>query len=205
MKQKLIILSICPLFILTFIQHFPWTKMKIVFSNLNNTNMIRQHISLFIGLSICLIWILASAVIYLNFKFFIKYDRTEGFEVKDIVEEKEAGLMFFLTLILPLLVNEIEEVNGLISMIAIVAIIVLLLSKTNLYYQNPILAILNYRVYRFKFKENSNVKEIEYIGIGFNEVTGKNTVDYKMVKDNVMVPWERERGGGEAEIEKKIG
>lgn len=192
MKQKLIILSICPLFILTFIQHFPWTKMKIVFSNLNNLNMIRQHLSLFIGLSICLIWILASAVIYLDFKFFIKYDRTEGFEVKDIVEEKEAGLMFFLTLILPLLVNEIEEVNGLISMIAIVAIIVLLLSKTNLYYQNPILAILNYRVYRFKFKENSNVKEIEYIGIGFNEVTGKNTVDYKMVKDNVMVLRQKE-------------
>lgn len=192
MKQKLIILSICPLFILTFIQHFPWTKMKIVFSNLNNTNMIRQHLSLFIGLSICLIWILASAVIYLNFKFFIKYDRTEGFEVKDIVEEKEAGLMFFLTLILPLLVNEIEEVNGLISMIAIVAIIVLLLSKTNLYYQNPILAILNYRVYRFKFKENSNVKDIEYIGIGFNEVTGENTVDYKMVKDNVMVLRQKE-------------
>lgn len=192
MKQKLIILSICPLFILTFIQHFPWTKMKIVFSNLNNTNMIRQHLSLFIGLSICLIWILASAVIYLNFKFFIKYDRTEGFEVKDIVEEKEAGLMFFLTLILPLLVNEIEEVNGLISMIAIVAIIVLLLSKTNLYYQNPILAILNYRVYRFKFKENSNVEDIEYIGIGFNEVTGENTVDYKMVKDNVMVLRQKE-------------
>lgn len=192
MKQKLIILSICPLFILTFIQHFPWTKMKIVFSNSNNPNIITQNLSLFIGLSICLIWILASAVIYLNFKFFIKYDRTEGFEVKDIVEEKEAGLMFFLTLILPLLVNEIEEVNGLISMIAIVAIIVLLLSKTNLYYQNPILAILNYRVYRFRFKGNSNVKDIEYIGIGFNEVTGENTVDYKMVKDNVMVLRQKE-------------
>lgn len=56
----------------------------------------------------------------------------------------------------------------------------------------PILAILSYGVYRFKFKENSNVKEIEYIGIGFNEVTGENTVNYKIVKDNVMILRQKE-------------
>jgi len=197
MKRKLIILSICPLFILTFIQHFPWTKINVVFTNFNNLSMIRQHLSLFIGLCICLIWIFVSVVIYLNFKFFIKYDRTEGFEVKDIVEEKDVGLLFFLTLILPLSVNEIEEVNGLVSMIAIVTIIVMLLAKTNLYYQNPILTILNYRVYRFWFKENSNVKDIEYIGIGFNKITGKNTVDYKIVNDNVMVIKQKEERSNE--------
>jgi len=188
MKFRLIVLSLSPLFILTFVQYFPWNNIGKVFSNLNNLEMIKNHICLFIGMLVCVLWIVASLVIYFQFKYYSNYNVTEGYEVKDIKEEKEAGLNFFLTLILPLLVNDIKEVNGLLMMLVIIVIIISLLLKTDLYYQNPILAMLNYHIYRFKFVSNSNYQgDKEFIGIGFNKVDGSNTIEYKVIDENVML------------------
>lgn len=86
---------------------------------------------------ICLIWVIVSLIIFIKFVCFQRYDVVGGYEVKDIKEEKDAGLNFFLTLILPLLVNDISTWNGLLLMIFLGVIIICLLSKTNLYYQNP--------------------------------------------------------------------
>ena len=58
---------------------------------------------------ICLIWVIVSLIIFIKFVCFQRYDVVGGYEVKDIKEEKDAGLNFFLTLILPLLVNDISS------------------------------------------------------------------------------------------------
>ena len=192
MKSKLIILSLCPLFVLTFIQYFPWTKIGVIIRNINRIELYKAHIWLCLGLLICLIWLACSIGIYLVFKLNMKYDRTEGYEIVEIVEEKDAGLNFFLALILPLLINDISQLSGLIMLGVLVAVICLLLCKTNLYYQNPILVILDYRIYRFQFKDNERLEKQEYIGIAFNKVTGENTVDYKIIEDNVMVIRQKE-------------
>lgn len=192
MKRKLIVLSLCPLFILTFIQYFPWTKLDIVLINLNNSGMYKEHFCLCLGLLICFIWVIYSLLIYMGFRFNMMYDRVEGYEIVGIVEEKDAGLNFFLALILPLLINDIRRLDGLVMMIILVVFIFLLLYKTNLYYQNPILVILDYRIYRFKFRDNERVVNQEYIGIAFNKITGKNTVDYKIIEDNVIVIRQKE-------------
>jgi len=61
------------------------------------------------------------------------------------------------------------------------------LSKTNLYYQNPILVILQYRVYRFSFVDNEEDREEkEYIGITSNKISSSNTIGYKTIEDNIM-------------------
>ena len=108
-------------------------------------------------------------------------------EVKDIKEEKDAGLNFFLTLILPLLVNDISTWNGLLLMIFLVAIIICLLSKTNLYYQNPVLIILKYKVYKFKFVDNEHLPDGEYIALIRGNMDSRNTIEYKKIEDNVLV------------------
>ena len=159
LKKQLIILSLSPLFLLTILQYFPFEKFGRVVGNLFNIQMIYKHLPLYIGMWVCLIWVMVSLIIFIKFVCFQRYDVVGGYEVKDIKEEKDAGLNFFLTLILPLLVNDISTWNGLLLMIFLVAIIICLLSKTNLYYQNPVLIILKYKVYKFKFVDNEHLPD----------------------------------------------
>ncbi|CAI3615514.1 hypothetical protein [Clostridium neonatale] len=187
MKKKLIILSMSPLFFLTFIQNFPWDKLNKINRNILNINELLKHKSLIIGLVICLIWLLSSICVYIQFRFFFKYGRDSGYTIKDLKEEKEAGLNFFLALILPMMNNDISKFNVLLSFITLIFIIVLLLYKTNLYYQNPILIIAGYKIYKFKFVNNEELGLYEYIGISFDKVDGSNSIEYKKIEDNVLI------------------
>ena len=187
MKKELIILSLSPLFLLTLLQYFPFEKIGVVLTHFFDVQMILKHLPLYIGSWICLFWILVSIIIFVKFVWFQKYDVTGGYEVQNVVEEKDAGLNFFLALILPLLVNDITTWNGLFMMILLVVIIVCLLDKTNLYYQNPVLVILNYKVYRFSFTDNEYATAEEYIAIARDDINNDDTIEYKKIEDNVLV------------------
>lgn len=187
MKKQLIILSLSPLFLLTILQYFPFEKFSRVVANLFNIQMICKHLPLYIGMWICLIWAILSFLIFIKFVCFQQYDTVGGYEIKDVKEEKEAGLNFFLTLILPLLVNNISTWNGLLLMIFLVFIIICLLSKTNLYYQNPVLIILKYKVYKFEFVDNEHLPDGEYIALIRGNMDSNNTIEYKKIEDNVLV------------------
>lgn len=184
MKRNLIILSLSPLFFLTILQYCPWNKL---FKQPLNWEIIKEHLPLCIGEGVCIIWVICSAVIFFEFIWFQKYDTVGGYEVKNVVEEKDAGLNFFLTLILPLLVNDITSWNGLIVMLCLVVIIVCLLSKTNLYYQNPVLVILKYKVYRFDFIDNERLKSQRYIGLTRENLEEGNFITYKQIEDNILI------------------
>lgn len=99
LKKQLIILSLSPLFLLTILQYFPFEKFGRVVGNLFNIQMIYKHLPLYIGMWVCLIWVMVSLIIFIKFVCFQRYDVVGGYEVKDIKEEKDAGLNFFLTLI----------------------------------------------------------------------------------------------------------
>ena len=187
MKKELIILSLSPLFLLTLLQYFPFEKIGVVLTHFFDVQMILKHLPLYIGSWICLFWILVSIIIFVKFVWFQKYDVTGGYEVQNVVEEKDAGLNFFLALILPLLVNDITTWNGLFMMILLVVIIVCLLDKTNLYYQNPVLVILNYKVYRFSFTDNEYATAEEYIAIARDDINNDDTIEYKKIEDNVLI------------------
>lgn len=187
MKKELIILSLSPLFLLTLLQYFPFEKIGVVLTHFFDVEMVLKYLPLYIGSWICLFWILVSIIIFVKFVWFQKYDVTGGYEVQNVVEEKDAGLNFFLALILPLLVNDITTWNGLFMMILLVVIIVCLLDKTNLYYQNPVLVILNYKVYRFSFTDNEYATAEEYIAIARDDINNDDTIEYKKIEDNVLV------------------
>lgn len=187
MKKELIILSLSPLFLLTLLQYFPFEKIGVVLTYFLDVQMILNHLPLYIGSWICLFWILVSIIIFVKFVCFQKYDVTGGYEVQNVVEEKDAGLNFFLALILPLLVNDITTWNGLFMMVLLVVIIVCLLDKTNLYYQNPVLVILSYKVYRFSFADNERATAEEYIAIARDDIHNGDAIEYKKIEDNVLV------------------
>ena len=61
---------------------------------------------------------------------------------------------FFMTMIIPLLIDDVGTIQGAVTFLIIVVMMCALLSKTHLYYANPVLAILGYRVYEVTFKSN---------------------------------------------------
>ena len=99
MKKQLIILSLSPLFLLTILQYFPFEKFGCVVGNLFNIQMVYKHLPLYIGMWICLIWVIVSLIIFIKFVCFQRYDVVGGYEVKDIKEEKDTLENYFLKLL----------------------------------------------------------------------------------------------------------
>lgn len=63
----------------------------------------------------------------------------------------------------------------------------ILLSKTHLYYANPVLAILGYRVYEVTFKSNPDFNNEVCLAVvkgGF--LKNPSTVEYKVINDTVL-------------------
>lgn len=74
--------------LLTILQYFPFEKFGRVVGNLFNIQMIYKHLPLYIGMWVCLIWVMVSLIIFIKFVCFQRYDVVGGYEVKDIKEEK---------------------------------------------------------------------------------------------------------------------
>lgn len=62
--------------------------------------------------------------------------------------------------------------------------ICVLLYKTRLFYANPVLSILGYKVVEFEFSENSKVSKKNLIGIYNGKITNNNIM-YKTITDTV--------------------
>lgn len=176
MKQKLMFQSMLPLFIIELILNFKFISETGVldFVGANLCTLISEFILL-----ILTIFLLA---FYAEFRFYrtVAGDLPQkAFEVK---EEKEAGLTFFLTYILSISFNELSDPRELLAFIVVMTFLFLLMSKTNLYYANPILTILGYRIYHIKSESTGD----DLIVITMQTIKEGDYVSIKAVEDNVV-------------------
>lgn len=73
------------------------------------------------------------------------------------------------------------------EILIIVVMMCALLSKTHLYYANPVLAILGYRVYEITFKSNPDFNnEICLAVVKGRFLKNPSTVEYKVINDTVL-------------------
>ena len=94
---------------------------------------------------------------------------------------------FFMTMIIPLLIDDVGTIQGAVTFLIIVVMMCALLSKTHLYYANPVLAILGYRVYEVTFKSNPDFNNEVCLAVvkgGF--LKNSSTVEYKVINDTVL-------------------
>ena len=151
MKIKLMIQSLSPLALLTIIRNyaFIWTD------NLGNKYNIKQILSnnsfLLIVDLVCLLWILLSIWFFVEFKAFFYANTQEGGTITIHKEKTDESLNFFITLILPLVIDNVGTWQGMTVFFIILIMICILLAKTNLFYANPILTILGYHIFEFTF------------------------------------------------------
>lgn len=172
--------------LLTFIKNFSFVITDDCNQPLPLQDFILCNFLTLILLGACLIWVMCALLYFLNFAAFKWSDKESGYTITNVVEEEGAGLSFFLTLIVPLIIDNVNTLQGFTSFLLIVIIICVLLYRTNLFYANPILALLGYRVYKFTFMENSAFGSTECIGLCKGKIQNGQSIEYKKITETIL-------------------
>ena len=162
LKRKLVIQSFLPLFILIFIRYFDYRMIssichfirELMQRNFSVMNRIWDHPYLgpFIAAFISLVCSLYGITAMWQFKSMQMSGFVDAGEEIVIEEEiTDSGITFFMTFVLPLLLDDVETLRGFIIFTGILGLVIRLMWTTHLYYQNPILTLLGYRIYKFRF------------------------------------------------------
>lgn len=186
MKFKLMIQSLSPLALLTIIRNFSFVTTTCDGLKLGLKDFIFENIVLLVVLLFCFIWVILALVFFISFGAFKWNNKQSGYEISSLVEKEDAGLNFFLTLIIPLLLDDVNTLQGALTFAIVVLLICILLYKTNLFYANPVLALLGYRVYEFSFKQNEEYGDKQYIGLCKGKLTKSGSIEFKQITDKVI-------------------
>ena len=185
MKTKLTVLSLSPLCLLTGIKNLKFTCQASNGKTLTVMRFLDENILILFLISGCLIWCIISAIFFLYFKFIVSFGKNGGYTISEMKENKEAGLEFFLTLILPLIIGDLNEWQNMISFLIYLIIIFILLMKTDWFYKNPILTILGYHVYEILFERNNDIRD-KCIIISATSLEETDTIEYKTITPNIL-------------------
>ena len=185
MKFKLMIQSLSPLALLTIINNFSFITTDSSGAKISCKEFFHVNYILLFVLCFCSIWVILSLCFYIEFKAFQYTDKKSGYEITGLNEKAEDSLNFFLTMILPLLIDNINNLQGALVFFIVLVMICILLYKTKLFYANPVLAILGYRIYEFSFCQNAEIPSKEKV-IGICSGSIRNWIEYKKVADSIF-------------------
>lgn len=186
LRHGLMLQSLSPLALLTIIRNFsfelPQTPDYVMI------DIWRLNQVLIVVFILCVCWIVAAVVSYISFSAFKWTDKVQNYDVIDIKEKEDASLNFFMTMIIPLLIDNVGTLQGAITFGCIVVLMWLLLGRTNLFYANPVLAILGYRIYEFKFASNSEYGEQVCIAVAKGKISKEQAkIEYKKIPDSSVL------------------
>lgn len=194
LKWLLIIQSFVPLFFLILIRcadSSVWNLIKIFFQRLFSGDFSALQIAIHHQCIYAAVLTICSAALFLFGVVIILVFwpiQESGFEevkmhIATSEDTSENSVAFFVTYIIPLVLSDITESNGFWSFIVICVLLLLLMRNTNLYYQNPILAILGYKTFTFQFEN----EEEKYIAITKGHFDPKQIIKWKIISDNVYL------------------
>lgn len=188
LKHKLMLQSLSPLAFLTIVRNFKFTPVSELAENQSYWGeFVRLNNVLIVVFLLCATWILAAIISFISFTAFRWTDKKQGYQLSSFVEKEDASLNFFMTMIIPLLIDDVGTIQGAVTFLIIVVMMCALLSKTHLYYANPVLAILGYRVYEITFKSNPDFNnEICLAVVKGRFLKNPSTVEYKVINDTVL-------------------
>lgn len=205
LKIFLVLQSLCPLFILLFIQHIHISKFKLIyrfFRYLINcdwsvfSKILHPDFGDLFITCICIAWFLLTSLVSLCFHC-LQYTSSNalGDEIKIKTEKKDSGVTFLVTFILPLLTNDVSNLQNFIFFLVLFIMVLTLLIQSDLFYQNPVLVILQYKT--FEFVENSEgvEKNKTYIGLSKGKLltnTNETSIIYRRyIADNVFLIYKK--------------
>ncbi len=204
MKQKLIIQSFAPLFLILAVKNATWDifpplmglarslneeKLGIIPHILNHPMFLIWVLEI-----ICMVWILYALLSIRSFKNLETANfSSQGEKLQDMSQIPDSGVTFFMTYVLPMVLDDIGTWKGFIVFVLLMLMLYALMWKTNLYYQNPVLTILGYNIVSFKFDhtELSGFEDKECIGITRDsinkDIKNEDVIKRQYIADNVFL------------------
>lgn len=201
LKYDLVAQSFAPVFLLPCIKHAHcyWIYWEPFINGLKAEKFIavsdvihHPFIGDFFIFMISFIWIIWAILVYLGFvgTFRVNFD-SRGERIIVLSDKRDSGATFLVSFVLPLLVDDVSTLRGFVAFIVLLILMILLLIRSNLFYQNPVLTILGYRVFEFKFvNPYGDIKKADgcYIGITKGKViTEEQNIKRKYIADDVFI------------------
>ena len=189
LKRMLMIQSLSPLALLTIIRNFSFKIPRRGFRSQDEwiAAFVKENSILIIVMILCLSWLLAALFSYFSFSAFKWSGRTRGYEIEDVIEKEDASLNFFMTMIIPLLIDDVYTIQGALTFAIIVIMMCALLEKTKLFYANPVLSSLGYRIYAFSFVDNTEYCKKTCIGVVQGHLSDcPESIEFKSIDKNVL-------------------
>lgn len=206
MKRMLIIQAFVPLFLLLMIKYFNFDLLRLAVEFMQNVpkepydifcKTLRHPLFItFILEVICLGWIICGLFGIRNFL----ESQTANFrsQGETIINKKiilDSGVSFFMTYVLPLVMDDLDTLRGVLSFGMIMCMVFVLVWRTNMYYQNPVLIILGYSIFSFQFETTQlcEFRNKECIGITRGIISEGKSVKRQLISDNVFLIYEDKR------------
>ena len=143
---------------------------------------------------ICMVWIFYALLSIRSFKNLQTSNfSSQGEKLQDMNQISDSGVTFFMTYVLPMVLDDIGTWKGFIVFVLLMAMLYALMWKTNLYYQNPVLTILGYNIVSFEFDhtELSDFEDEECIGITRDsinkDIKNEDVMKRQYIADNVFL------------------
>lgn len=151
-------------------------------------------------LVLCAVWILVSILAGTQLRGVWKadfIDHSEKIHVQKYITD--GSVLFYMTILFPLIMDDLGDKRNFVLFVIIMALLIRLMWRTNLYYQNPVLTILGYRILEFEFKDTNDdsLKNKMFIGITRGMVNEEKIIKRQFISDNVFLIYNKNPGGGE--------
>ena len=202
-KRKLIMQSYMPLYVILAVKNFDVNMLILaakLIKHLQRGNFkIIYHIfknPFFLSCvfeMISIIWIICALFSIYEFTVMQHANFTSQNEsIKQCEKVSDSGVTFFMTYVLPMVMDDIGTVKGFLIFSLLMGMLCILMWKTNLYYQNPILTILGYDIISFEF-EHTELSCFRETCIGITRNTNARNGMYikrQYIADNVFLIYE---------------
>lgn len=134
---------------------------------------------------LCLFALLVGLISYLDFKYQMKGTPELSFKVTEIENIDYEHLTFLTTYIIPLVCFQFENLRYIIVFIIILFVIGSIYIRTDLFYANPTLAILKFRIYKVSGEFRNGEKRQNRILISKDKLTKDDRVKYLKLDDRI--------------------
>lgn len=193
MKKLLIQQSLAPLFLLIFVKNFNISSINETYFYVVNcikdhTNILSfsSNITLSMIVVACLFAVIKGLVAYVKLPYAERYDfSSSGQKIKIINYTTNESMTFFSAYIIPMILD-LESYNNQLVFIILVFLLRILLSKTNMFYANPILTILGYSSFRFVYTNRKMTKTTDFIGLTRGLIDSNKIIKSKQISENVF-------------------
>lgn len=151
-KVQMYVISLCLLFVLIIPITIRFPDMDSGFQQLALNNQIITVCKNNILLIICFVMACAGYLLFKELENRWRGTRNLSVQITEVEGKNFEYLTFLTTYIIPLVCIDLEDTRYIVVLIALLTIIGIIFVRSDFYLGNPTLALMNYRLYRVKYR-----------------------------------------------------